>query len=40
MLAEAILTRADWLLAGDDGPEDFFPRLEESLKKIEPELYK
>lgn len=33
--AEVYAQRVDWLVSGDDGPENFLQRLEDDLKKLE-----
>lgn len=32
------LQRVDWLISGDDGDDDFIPRLKEDLEELEKEL--
>jgi len=37
--AKIYMQRIDWLLAGDDGEDDFHRRLKEDLKKLEKNKY-
>lgn len=36
--AYVLCHRADWVISGDDGEEDFEPRLKEDLKELKEEL--
>jgi len=37
-LAEVMATRIDWLMEGDDGPEEFHRRWDEDVNKLNDEL--